>query len=415
MPSSDHPTSAQRKKKHRVRSALLRESLVITRLLPIVCAVAISTELAAQGTGSLSAGLASVRYDDTLSVTAATLAPTLRYDSDLVSLLASGTYAQLSPRTGAASWSSQGALAAAVFTPELGPLRGEVVGRAGMSEHQDGTRTGEWQTLGRAHLMQLARGAWLGGGVGRTWDGASWRDVRAADAGAWLRRASTMLVANATPTSITVPSAGPIASTSIRYTDVELSARWTPGRVELDGTLGHRAGDATVAASDERTWGSGTASVRLTPRMMLVGSAGTYPVDFAQGFPGGRYLSLALGLVPRPRTAGWNGAGIVRSSGRATGESDKAAFTVEALPTGAQRIRLRAPSAARVEVAGDFSAWQPIELRRAGGGWWETELRVPAGTHEISVRVDGSAWDAPPGRAVIVDELGGRTGLLVVP
>ena len=68
-----------------------------------------------------------------------------------------------------------------------------------------------------------------------------------------------------------------------------------------------------------------------------------------------------------------------------------------------------------VEVAGDFSAWQPIELRRAGGGWWETELRVSAGTHEISVRVDGSAWDAPPGRAVIVDELGGRTGLLVVP
>jgi hypothetical protein len=381
-------------------------------LLPLVCLAVLPSRLAAQGTGSLSVGVARVRYADSLSVTAASVEPTLRYDSDLVSLLASGTFAQLSG-SGASSWTSQGELAGSVFTPALGPLRGEIVGRAGMSAHEDGTRTGEWQTLGRAHLMRVARGAWIGGGGGRTWDGASWRDVRAADAGAWMRRASTTLVGTVAPTSIGVPASGSTARSSLRYTDVELSGRWTPGRVELGGTLGHRAGDAAVSASEERTWGSATASVRLTRHIVVVGSAGAYPVDFAQGFPGGRYVSMSLGIAPRARSSGRDGGGMVRSVSSVERE-EPAAFSIQSLPSGMRRVRLHAPSAARVELAGDFSEWQPIAMRRAGGGWWEVELAVCACTHEVSVRMDGGKWDAPPGLPVIVDELGGRSGFLVV-
>jgi hypothetical protein len=391
----------------------IRASSPTTRfILPLVC-VAFAGRLAAQGAGSLSAGVASVRYDDTLSVTAATIEPTLRYDSDLVSLLASGTYAQLSPGRRAASWTSQGEVAGSVFTRAIGALRGEIVGRAGMSAHEDGTRTGEWQTLGRAHVMRAERGAWLGGGGGRTWDGVSWRDVRTADAGAWMRRSSTMLVVIASPTSISVPSSGGGATTSLRYTDVELSGRLTPGRVEFGGTLGHRAGDATVSASDERTWGSGTASVRLTRWLTFMGSAGAYPVDFAQGFPGGRYVSLSVGVATGPRASDPGGAEMIRSTGTAQREQP-AAFRVDMLQSGARRVRLRAPTAARVEIAGDFSAWQPIAMRRAPGGWWEAELAVPAGPHEMSVRVNGGKWEAPPGLPVVVDELGGRSGFFVV-
>jgi len=40
---------------------------------------------------------------------------------------------------------------------------------------------------------------------------------------------------------------------------------------------------------------------------------------------------------------------------------------------------------------------------------------VPAGTHEIGVRVNGGAWRAPPGLVLIADELGGQVGLLVLP
>ena len=386
----------------------------MTRLLPLVCLAALSARSTAQGSGSLSAGLAAVRYDDTISVTAATVAPTLRYDSDLVSLLASGTYAQLAQRNGATSWTSQGELAGSAFTPGLGPLRGEIAGRAGMSAHQDGTRTGEWQMLGRAHFMRTTSGAWIGGGGGRTWDGASWRAVRAADAGAWMRRASSTFVATAAPTSVSVPAVGSNTATSLQYTDVELSGRYIPGRVELAGTIGYRAGDAAVEPSDKRAWGSGTATLRLTRYLVLVGSAGSYPVDFAQGFPGGRYLSIALGFAPRLRSTDSDVATMAHATGATARDGETAAFTVQALPSGAQRIRLRAPSAARVQLAGDFTAWQPVELRRAGDGWWETELPARAGTHEVSVRVDGGTWEAPPGLVVIVDELGGRSGLLVV-
>ena len=378
--------------------------------LAALCAAALPAVVAAQPRASLSAGVANVRYADTVSMMAATVGPTLRYDSDRASLLASGTYSRLTPESGIASWTSQGALAGSVFTPGLGPLHGELVGRAGLSAHQDGTRTGQWQTSGRAHLMGGRAGLWAGGGVGRTWDGALWRDVRAGDAGAWVRGGAATLVAVATPTSIAVPTGA-----SVRYTDVELSARWAAGRLELGGLLGTRAGDpAATAASDERTWGSGTASLRIAGPIALVGSAGTYPVDFTQGFPGGRYVSLALGLVPRPRAMDRTASTSARA-GSGPAADDAAGFRAETLPSGARRLRVRAPSASAVELAGDFSAWEPVPLRRAARGWWEAELPVAAGTYEVGVRIDGGAWDAPAGLVVVVDELGGRAGILVLP
>jgi len=387
-----------------------RRAVALTLASPL-CAAALPSAAAGQGSASLAAGVASVRYADTLSVLAATVGPTLRYDSDRVSLLANGTYSRLTPESGLATWTSQGAVAASVLTPAVGPLRGELAGRGGMSAHQDGTRTGQWQALGRAHLMGASRGVWAGGGAGRTWDGVAWRDVRAADAGAWARRGAAMLVAVATPTSVSVPT-GP----AVRYTDVELSARWTAGRVELGGALGARAGDAaTVTAGEERVWGSGTATVHLGGPVALVGSAGSYPVDFAQGFPGGRYVSLALGVAPRSRRTGRPAAA---PSGAVDVAADGAAvtsFAVGRAPSGARRLRLRAPAAARVEVAGDFSAWAPVPLRRVGDGWWQADVAVPAGTHEIGVRVNGGAWRAPPGLVLIADELGGQVGLLVLP
>lgn len=386
-----------------------RRASGLTLVSPL-CAIALPTVAAAQGTASLAAGVASVRYADTVAVTAATVGPTLRYDADRVALLATGTYSRLTPERGLASWSSQGALAGSVFTPAVGALRGELAARGGMSAHQDGTRTGQWQALGRAHLVGASRGVWAGGGAGRTWDGAVWRDARAADAGAWARRGAATFVAVATPTSVSVP-----AGAAVRYTDVELSTRWAAGRVELAGALGARAGDAaTVGAGDERVWGSGTATVHLGGPAALVGSAGSYPVDFAQGFPGGRYVSLALAIAPRPRQAARTASAPSRVVDTAA-DASVTAFAVTRAPSGARRLRLRAPGATRVEIAGDFSAWAPVALRPVGNGWWQADVVVPAGAHEIGVRVDGGAWRAPPGLVVVADELGGQAGLLVVP
>jgi hypothetical protein len=384
----------------------------LARTVPVIaaCLSALSARAAAQGSVSLSAGVASIRYADSVSVIAATVSPTLRYDSDLLSLAATGTQSRVSPRSGPSVGTSQGEFAGSVFLPTSGPVGVEILARGGMSAHQDHTRTGEWQAGGRAHLMRGNRGLWLGAELGQTWDNAEWRGVQAGDAGAWIRSGAATLTAVATPTAVSTST-----GRSIRYTDVELSSRWVGGPVELGAMLGARAGDAAIVAPrDERVWGAGSATVRLAGPLSLVASAGSYPVDFVQGFPGGRYVSLTLGFVPRAaarRTApGWKGG-----AGAASRASGVTAFAVERTSAGLHRVRVRAPGANTVEIAGDFSAWQPVALRRATGDWWEAALRLPPGSQEIAVRTDRGTWAAPPGLVVVADELGGFTGMIAVP
>jgi 1,4-alpha-glucan branching enzyme len=77
-------------------------------------------------------------------------------------------------------------------------------------------------------------------------------------------------------------------------------------------------------------------------------------------------------------------------------------------------IAIRAPHAERVEIAGDFTRWAPLTLERLPGGWWQLRVPTRAGTHRVSVRVDGGRWLAPPGLPPVLDEFGGTVGLLVV-
>jgi 1,4-alpha-glucan branching enzyme len=88
------------------------------------------------------------------------------------------------------------------------------------------------------------------------------------------------------------------------------------------------------------------------------------------------------------------------------------------LRTGARderTIRLRAPSARRVEIVGDFTRWQAVSLSPAGDGWWTVTLPIAAGTYQANIRVDGGAWLVPPGATALADEDGGIVGVLVLP
>jgi hypothetical protein len=77
-------------------------------------------------------------------------------------------------------------------------------------------------------------------------------------------------------------------------------------------------------------------------------------------------------------------------------------------------VRARAVAARSMEVNGDMTAWQPRTMLRAAGGWWEIEMELTPGTHEIAVRVDGGSWHVPPGLTPLTDEFGGTVGVLVV-
>jgi hypothetical protein len=360
---------------------------------------------------TLDAGAAAVRYADSLEVTAATLSPALTLLSTATALSAAGTFAQ----GGGGAWSLQGQLAGSAFTPSWESMRAELVGSAGGSAHQDGTRTGELLARARLHFMKRTWGAWAGGGGGRTWDGDVWRNMVVGDAGLWARAGASTLAITAAPA---------VVDDTIRYTDAELAARWVTPRVELGGVVGARAGHGlpTVAGST-RAWGSVSATLWLRDRLAVVAGGGSYPVDFTQGYPGGRFIQAGVRMtigrssgsssVTPPRHAGaGNGS---RGDGGSTGSAGSAitAFAAERGAGDDVALRVLAPGARSVAIAGDFTNWEPTPLARGADGWWMVTLPISAGTHQLSVRLDGSAWVVPPGLLPITDE-SGVSGLLVV-
>ena len=87
-------------------------------------------------------------------------------------------------------------------------------------------------------------------------------------------------------------------------------------------------------------------------------------------------------------------------------------------PDEAGRIELRvyAPEAASVAVAGEFNDWSPTAhpLRRDGEGWWAVTLRIAPGRYEYAYFVDGD-WITPPDADLTVDDgFGGRNAILEV-
>jgi hypothetical protein len=78
------------------------------------------------------------------------------------------------------------------------------------------------------------------------------------------------------------------------------------------------------------------------------------------------------------------------------------------------RLEVEAPGARHVEVASDASAWEPVALAPAGKGRWEGLIDGGAGSLRILMRVDGAAWQPPPGLPVAHEPATGDVGILVL-
>ena len=346
---------------------------------------------------SIDAGGASVRYADTLSLTAATVAPAIHFDAGALRGGAAGVLSSL----GDGSRSMQGSLALSALSAAFGPLRGEVAGNAGGTTHQDGARTGQYLGRGRLHLTSGARGLWAGAATGQTWDGAKWHAVVEGDLGAWARMGGVSILGTLVPASI---------GDSIRYTDAQGILGWSGRRAELQASAGVRNGEDLIESSS-RTWGSVSATMWILPQVALVAAGGSYPTDFTQGFPGARYASVALRFAAQPRPA-FNRSVAVEGRGKRQGTAASPGFETRALPDGRHSLRVHAPAARRVELMGDFTGWQPVALTPAGDGWWALAQPVARGSYQLNVRIDGAAWRVPPGVTGTVDEYGARVGLV---
>ena len=341
---------------------------------------------------TLDVGTASMRFADSIDARTASISPQLRVVGSRGALTAGGSLSQL-----AGSWTNSGRIDASVIPFSYRRASAELAAIAGGSSHANGARTGQMLVSTRLHAATLTRGLWAGVGGGRTWDGA-WRSVRQADAGGWMAHGSSTAMLTTAPT---------VVDDTVRYIDSFLSLHTGRAAWELDGSLGFRAGQQLPTLPANRSvWGQLAATLWATPHVGVVASAGTYPVDFTQGYPGGQYISLALRLrSAAPLVA----PTVAPSPTRALRD-----FRWTRLGGDTHRLRVYAGAVRTVHVMGDFTQWQPVALRHDGQGWWSVDLPMPRGTYEVNVRIDGGSWLVPPGTLAKADEFGGAVGVMVV-
>jgi hypothetical protein len=361
----------------------------------LIAFLACAPSLGAQRTvSSVDVSGASVWYSDTIRAAGASVSPALRIDWSHGTLAASGDVSGL----GGGNTSLQGTISPSLFTSASGPFFGELTASMGGSTHRDGTRTGQTIALARAYLAGDRRGAWIGGGAGATWDGAEWRGVRQGELGAWLDHEGVTTLATLSPV---------VVSDSIRYVDLQTALRYPARNYELGVSVGVRSGASGPAVGGtSRAWGSASLLRWIAPRLAIVGSAGSYPVDLTQGFPGGRFLSLALRVVSR------NSRSVDESRPPAT---TAGAAALDIVSAGNRRtFRLSAPQVRSVEITGDFTQWQPVALTRGSDGVWSVTLPIVRGTYQMNLRIDRGAWAPPPGLLTTRDEFGGVSGILTI-
>lgn len=342
---------------------------------------------------SIDAGALNMQYADSIDANAIAVTPSFWIDSRKASFAATSTLSQFS----GGGWSAQGAADGSLFTPRRGIFIGEFEGTAGGSTRNDGSRTGQLLASARVHISSDTRGIWLGAGAGGTWDGVEWRNVRQGEAAAWIQQNNTSVSITATPV---------IVDDSIRYTDAEISGGLNLPRVDLSASAGFRAGSRLpTLGGTAKSWGSATVTGWLASRIAIVASAGTYPVDLTQGFPGGRFASLGIRFGSRRFTPTREPLAV---------PLPRNVFALRSISGEMREIRIRMSSAESVEIMGDFTGWNPVALSNEGDGWWSARLPVKRGIHELNIRMNGGKWVIPPGLPRKSDEFGGSVGVLVV-
>ena len=370
-------------------------------LVGAACSLTIAPAVAAQTTGTVDVGISTVRYDGFLASSAASLTPAVRWDSPRGMVSANGTYLRFE----SGRRSLQGLVIGSVFTPTRGRWRGELSASAGASSYGDFASFWHAIAEARAHVLGDNRGAWVSGAGGGTSYGGPGRPVAAAAIGAWARRAELTLLGSASRTFV-----GDTA-----YTDLVSTVRARRGSIELEADFGARVWSH---GGGHGVYGEASATLPLGERTALVVAGGRYPTDPIRGSIAGRYLGAALRIRSgSPRSLAARDPRGPFEHERANDGSSPAAVRLEITPDtgGVVRLSVRALDATLVELAGDFTDWQAVVLRRSPDGAWEVALPMSNGVHRVDVRIDGGAWIVPAGTTRVVDDFDGEVGIFVIP
>ena len=252
-------------------------------------------------------------------------------------------------------------------------------------------------------------GFWLGGGAGHTMrDGISSHGT-SIDAGASLRRGDFSVDLSWARVRSDdwklLESAGIFLERDASSHDLDdktLAAHYQHARLTVDLSQTWRNGLRATLASQSALFGS--VEYEITPRFSAAIAAGRQLADPVRGVPDVQILSAVLRVMLLP----WRGLDERSASARAF---------ASVLPTAEGAllvVRVAAGESQHVEVAGSFSGWEAVPLMRTNDGW-EARIALGSGRHLVAVRIGHGPWRAPANLAKIRDDLGGTSGLIVLP
>jgi len=199
-------------------------------------------------------------------------------------------------------------------------------------------------------------------------------------------------------TSVTVP-----AEHATTWTTAQGALRWQRGRwaVETVGgvAIGERVGP--------RRWAQGVMRVQLSRRVLALASFGERPAS-SLAFNGSAQPRSMIGVQLAPwSTPEWEMTRALHPV--------MTRWKTESAGPGRIVIRVHCRDTRRVEIAGDFTDWQPVSLLRLNGGWWGVMVPAESGPHRVQIRLDGGTWLAPRGLLRAEDGPAGEAATLIVP
>lgn len=366
----------------------------------IGAALGAAAPVRAQVTATTDLAFGAVKYAGFLGSAAVSVTPGIRWDSRSFSAAGQGSY--LVYESG--NTLLQGAGAAAWLSPSAGAVRGELSGFGGLSRYASEPVTGYGLARGRAHLMGSTRGAWLGAGIGQAYTSAVTTGTTELGLGAWATFPGLAFTVAATRNT-----AGDSA-----YVDVAASARWLRGPVEVNALIGVRAVRDTNRTA---AFGEILARLALTRLVAAQVALGEFPADPLRGAVPGRYLSAGLRLTFLDAASALRAADErLRSELRLPFPlpADAPVLELTHTPFGARTLTVRGVAAERVEIAGDFTDWQPVPLGQVSRLAWALPVTLAPGVYRLNVRIDGGPWRVPRGTTPLRDEFGGLVGLVVI-
>jgi len=160
---------------------------------------------------------------------------------------------------------------------------------------------------------------------------------------------------------------------------------------------GARAGDLS-----NDPWIQVSVNFMIVPTALLEFAFGSYPRDLV-GFEHGTYASAGMRV---------NLSASARAPYRIPSPPP---LSVQRQEDGRTRIVVHySQSADRVEIAGDWTNWDPLRMNSVAANVWEVVTTLEPGIYKYSLVVDGSDWTLPEGVPSEPDGFGGQIGLLIV-